>query len=106
MQMPAFGLGSGAPFCWEWEQLWCIPRCWPRSLTCRNLPGAPRLSVFTAYGATPGYAVGGLTAGLIADSLGVPSAIIAVAGLTFLSGILVAGVMAETHRPQSYDVAP
>src|SRR4029450_10950290 len=29
-----------------------------------------------------GYAVGGLTAGLIADSLGVPSAIIAVAALT------------------------
>ncbi len=48
-----------------------------------------------------GYAVGGLTAGLIADSLGVPSAIIAVAGLTFLSGILVAKVMAETHSPGS-----
>jgi MFS family permease len=44
-----------------------------------------------------GYAVGALTAGLIADSLGVPSAIVAVAGLTFLSGLLVAGVMAETH---------
>ena len=48
-----------------------------------------------------GYAVGGLTAGLIADSLGVPCAIIAVAGLTFLSGILVAKVMAETHGPGS-----
>jgi len=46
-----------------------------------------------------GYAVGGLTAGLIADSLGVPSAIIAVAGLTFLSGVIVAKVMAETHSP-------
>ena len=52
-----------------------------------------------------GYAVGGLTAGLIADSLGVPSAIIAVAGLTFLSGILVARVMAETHSPGSCGVA-
>jgi MFS family permease len=52
-----------------------------------------------------GYAVGGLTAGLIADSLGVPSAIIAVAGLTFLSGILVAKVMAETHSLGSCEAA-
>jgi MFS family permease len=52
-----------------------------------------------------GYAVGGLIAGLIADSLGIPSAIIAVAGLTFLSGILVAKVMAETHSPGSCEAA-
>ena len=47
-----------------------------------------------------GYAVGGLAAGLIADRLGVPSAIIAVAALTFLSGVLVAKVMTETHSPR------
>ena len=52
-----------------------------------------------------GYAVGGLTAGLIADSLGVPSAIIAVAGLTFLSGVIVAKVMAETHSPGPCEAA-
>lgn len=44
-----------------------------------------------------GYAVGGLAAGLIADSLGVNVAVGAVAGLTFLSGVVVAGVMAEPH---------
>jgi hypothetical protein len=34
---------------------------------------------------------------LIADSLGVNVAVGAVAGLTFLSGVVVAGVMAEPH---------
>jgi MFS family permease len=43
-----------------------------------------------------GYAVGGLTVGVISDTLGLSSAIVAVAGLTFLSGALVAGFMAET----------
>jgi MFS family permease len=43
-----------------------------------------------------GYAVGALTAGLLADMLGIPAAIIAIGGLTFLSGLVVAGVMYET----------
>lgn len=43
-----------------------------------------------------GYAVGALTAGLLADALGMPVAIAAIGGLTFLSGVVVAGVMYET----------
>ena len=44
-----------------------------------------------------GYAVGALTAGLIADALGIPAAIAAIGALTFLSGVIVAAVMYETH---------
>jgi MFS family permease len=43
-----------------------------------------------------GYAVGALTAGLLADTLGTPVAIAAIGGLTFLSGVVVAVVMYET----------
>jgi MFS family permease len=43
-----------------------------------------------------GYAVGALTAGLLADTLGIPAAIAAIGGLTFLSGVVVAAVMYET----------
>jgi len=43
-----------------------------------------------------GYAVGALTAGLLADTLGIPVAIGAIGGLTFLSGVVVAVVMYET----------
>jgi MFS family permease len=43
-----------------------------------------------------GYAVGALAAGLLADILGIPIAIAAIGGLTFLSGVIVAGVMYET----------
>ncbi len=43
-----------------------------------------------------GYAVGALMAGLLADALGIPIAIAAIGGLTFLSGVVVAGVMYET----------
>src|SRR4030095_637276 len=49
-----------------------------------------------------GYAVGGLTAGLIADSLGVPSAIIAVAGLTFFFRILGCQMMGEFEKPRAF----
>lgn len=42
-----------------------------------------------------GYAIGALSAGLIADSFGLAAAITAVAGLTFLSGVVVAIVMNE-----------
>jgi MFS family permease len=45
-----------------------------------------------------GYAVGALTAGWLADGLGIPAAIAAVGGLTFLSGVVVAGVMGETKK--------
>ena len=43
-----------------------------------------------------GYAVGALTTGLLADAFDLPTAIAAIAGLTFLSGVVVARVMAET----------
>ncbi len=43
-----------------------------------------------------GYAVGALLSGLLADALGIPAAIAAVGGVTFLSGAVVAGVMYET----------
>ena len=43
-----------------------------------------------------GYALGALAAGLLADAFNIPVAIAAVGGLTFLSGVVVAGVMRET----------
>ncbi len=43
-----------------------------------------------------GYAVGAIAAGILADLFSVPVAIITIAALTFASGIVVAGVMAET----------
>ena len=44
-----------------------------------------------------GYAIGALSAGLIADYFGFRWAIIAIAGLTFASGLIVAAVMRETR---------
>ena len=43
-----------------------------------------------------GYAAGALVAGVTADAFGVSAAIVAVAGLTFASGVLVAVRMHET----------
>lgn len=43
-----------------------------------------------------GYALGALLAGLLADLLSIPVAIGVIGGLTFLSGIIVAGIMYET----------
>ena len=49
-----------------------------------------------------GYAIGALLAGVTADALGIPAAMWLVAGLTFVSGVIVAGRMTETlHRPTS-----
>jgi MFS family permease len=48
-----------------------------------------------------GYAVGALSAGLIADFFGFAAAIIAIAALTFLSGAVVAIAMRETRAAQS-----
>lgn len=45
-----------------------------------------------------GYAIGALLAGVIADALGLPAAMWAVAGLTFASGVVVAVRMSETLR--------
>ncbi|RUL75219.1 MFS transporter [Dyella choica] len=42
-----------------------------------------------------GYAIGALSAGLIADRFGYAAAILAIAALTFLSGVVVAVAMAE-----------
>jgi MFS family permease len=43
-----------------------------------------------------GYAIGALTAGLLADVMGIPVAIMSIAAVTFLSGAIVAAVMYET----------
>ncbi|THK37301.1 MFS transporter [Ensifer sp. MPMI2T] len=43
-----------------------------------------------------GYAIGALTAGLIADRFGLAAAIASVAALTFLSGVIVAALMRES----------
>jgi MFS family permease len=43
-----------------------------------------------------GYAVGALLSGVLADVLGIPLTIAAIAALTFLSGVIVAAVMYET----------
>jgi MFS family permease len=48
-----------------------------------------------------GYAVGALAAGLLADTFGGSSAIIAIGALTFVSGAIVATAMRETLRPIS-----
>jgi MFS family permease len=50
-----------------------------------------------------GYAIGALSAGIIADLFGLYWAIGAIAGLTFLSGVIVAVVMRE-HRTASVDL--
>ncbi len=43
-----------------------------------------------------GFAVGGLTVGLLADAFNIPVAIAVVGALTFVSGVVLAGVMYET----------
>jgi MFS family permease len=44
-----------------------------------------------------GYAAGGLSAGLLADAVGIPTTIILIGALTFLSGLIVTAVMRETR---------
>ena len=46
-----------------------------------------------------GYALGAVIAGVVADFFGLAQAALVVAALTFLSGIVVAIRMSETHRP-------
>ena len=46
-----------------------------------------------------GYAVGALAAGIIADRFGLATAILAIAGLTFMSGTIAALVMREPKSP-------
>jgi MFS family permease len=43
-----------------------------------------------------GFAVGGLTVGLLADAFGAQIAMAAIGGLTLMSGLVVASVMYET----------
>jgi MFS family permease len=44
-----------------------------------------------------GYAIGALVSGLLADMFNIPVAIGVVGGITLVSGLVVAGVMYETH---------
>jgi MFS family permease len=53
-----------------------------------------------------GFAIGGLLAGIVADLLGMGAAIWVVAGITALSGGVVAVRMYETHRHQAARPAP
>lgn len=46
-----------------------------------------------------GYALGALLSGLVADAFGIPAAMASVAALTFLSGLIAARRLQETHRP-------
>jgi MFS family permease len=48
-----------------------------------------------------GYAVGALLSGILSDALGIPYAMLAIAVLTFLSGMIVAIVMYETLPARS-----
>jgi MFS family permease len=51
-----------------------------------------------------GYAAGAVTAGLLADAVGIAGAFGMIAGLTALSGIVVAAIMEETlSRPAGRD---
>jgi predicted MFS family arabinose efflux permease len=49
-----------------------------------------------------GYAIGALSAGLIADSFGLAAAIISIAALTFISGVVVAVIMHESRAGEVY----
>jgi MFS family permease len=48
-----------------------------------------------------GFAIGAILTGLVADLAGPAYAIWLVAGLTLLSGLVVAGRMTETHAPRA-----
>ena len=75
-------------------------RCQPKTYTPVTDPvhaewSASAVGVYRLWRDT-GYAVGALIAGVLADLLGVSSAIGAVAALTFASGAVVLGRMYET----------
>ncbi|MBX9643307.1 MAG: MFS transporter, partial [Novosphingobium sp.] len=53
-----------------------------------------------------GYAIGALSAGLIADFFGFSAAILAIGGLTFVSGLIVAAVMQENAKEASRNSPP
>ena len=53
-----------------------------------------------------GFAVGALTAGIVADLLGLNAAVWTVAGLTALSGLIVAVRMYETHPSSRHHTPP
>ena len=53
-----------------------------------------------------GYAIGALSAGLIADRFGFAWAIGSIGGVTFLSGLVVALAMVEGHDPMTTVTAP
>ena len=50
-----------------------------------------------------GYAIGALTAGIIADQFGLPAAIGSIAALTFVSGVVVAALMRDREPGPSAD---
>ena len=60
----------------------------------RTRRGARSLSVYRFW-RDLGYAIGALSAGLIADSFGLASAINAIAVLTFISGAMAGALMRQ-----------
>ena len=60
---------------------------------------ASALGVYRLWRDT-GYAVGGIMAGVLTDTLGLSAAMTGVAALTLLSGVVVGSVMPETKRPR------
>ena len=96
-QMDSPALPS-APCCSELVRRWCTRRCLPRSVTWQ-LPHGGHLSVGVyRLWRDLGYAVGAVVAGLTADSLGLKGAMWLIAGITFLSGVIVSVRMDETLR--------
>ena len=65
--------------------------------TSRIRPGAHRKSVYRLW-RDLGYAVGALLAGLVADALGIASAVWCVAAITFAAGVVVLVRMRERSR--------
>jgi MFS family permease len=53
-----------------------------------------------------GYAIGALLSGMVADAVGLPAAIHLVAGLTLLSGLVVAGAMQPAPAPALASARP
>ena len=75
---------------------WSTRHSSPRSETSRILAGASAVGIYRLW-RDGGFAVGAILAGIIADTLGIATAIWSVAALTALSGLVVAIRMYETH---------
>ena len=69
----------------------------------RSPPGGPGRSASTGCGATGGFAVGAVLAGVVADTFGILAAIWVVAALTAAAGLVVVARMYETRPVRQAD---